>query len=76
MAQPRYPVLTTVDGVAARNLSGPGGPAYCRAAGVSPHAQARQLAESCPELVEGMAEIEFSAILWPPRLRSELRLRD
>ena len=29
----------------------------------------RQLAESCPELVEGMAEIEFSAILWLPRLR-------
>ena len=26
------------------------------------HAQARQLVESCPELVEGMAEIEFSVL--------------
>ena len=33
-----------------------------QASGVSPHAQAWQLAESCPELVEGMAEIEFSVL--------------
>ena len=34
----------------------------CQAAGVSLHAQARELVESCPELVEGMAEIEFSVL--------------
>ena len=33
-----------------------------RLASISPHAQARQLAESCPELTEGMAEIEFSVL--------------
>ena len=37
-------------------------PAHCQAAGVPPHSQARKLAESCPELVEGMAEIEFSVL--------------
>ena len=37
-------------------------PAHREAAGVSPHTPARQLAESCPELAEGMAEIEFSVL--------------
>ena len=36
--------------------------AHRQAAGISPHAQARQLAQSCPELAEGMAEIEFSVL--------------
>ena len=39
-----------------------GGPADCQAAGVPLHPQARKLVESCPELVEGMAEIEFSVL--------------
>ena len=43
-------------------LSGPGGPSHRQAAGVPPYSQARDLAESCPELVEGMAEIEFSVL--------------
>ena len=30
--------------------------------GVSLHSQARQLAQPCPELAEGMAEIEFSVL--------------
>ena len=34
----------------------------CQAAGVTLHPQARKLVESCPELVEGMAEIEFSVL--------------
>ena len=40
--------------------SGTEAAAHRQAAGVSPHAQARQLAQSCPEPAEGMAEIEFS----------------
>ena len=38
------------------------GPGTPRTAGVPPHAQARELAESCPELAEGMTEIEFSLL--------------
>ena len=44
-----------------RPPQGPG-PADCQTAGVSLHPEARQLVESCPELVEGMAEIEFSVL--------------
>ena len=56
--QPEHPP----HGVAVRDLPGGGGPADCETAGVPPHAQARQLVESCPELIEGMAEIEFSVL--------------
>ena len=41
---------------------GSGGPADCQTAEVPLHPQARKLVESCPELVEGMAEIEFSVL--------------
>ena len=56
--QPEHPP----DSFPVRNLPSGGGPADCQTAGVPPHAQARQLAESCPELAEGMAEIEFSVL--------------
>ena len=67
-AYPDVPVIRLVldnlntHRVAVRDPSGPGGPAHRQAAGVSPHSQAPELAESCPELVEGMAEIEFSVL--------------
>ena len=54
--QSQYPP----QGVAVSDLSGGGGAAHSAASGVSLHAQAWQLVESCPELVEGTAEIEFS----------------
>ena len=38
------------------------GPAHRQQVGVSPQAQAWQVAESCPELAEVMAEIEFSVL--------------
>ena len=38
------------------------GSAHCQKAGATPHSQARKLAKSCPEFVEGMAEIEFSVL--------------
>ena len=34
--------------------------AHRQTPGVSPHTQSRKLVESCPELAEGMAEIELS----------------
>ena len=37
-------------------------PSHRQAAGVPPYRQAWELAESCPELAEGMAEIEFSVL--------------
>ena len=48
--------------VVVRGVPGGGGPAHRPEAGIAPHAQAWQLAESCPEPAEGMAEIEFSVI--------------
>ena len=69
-AYPEVPVVRVVldnlkhppHGVAVRDLPGGGGPADCETAGVPLHPQARQLVESCTELVEGMAEIEFSVL--------------
>ena len=49
-------------GIPVRDVPSSGGPANCQAAGVPLHPQARKLVESCPELVEGMAEIEFSVL--------------
>ena len=54
--QSQYPS----QGVLVPDLSGGGGAAHSAAAGVPLHPQAWKLAESCPELAEGMAEIEFS----------------
>ena len=56
LGQPEY----SSQGIAVSDLSGGGGAAHRQVAGVSLHAKARQSAESCPELAEGMAEIEFS----------------
>ena len=44
------------------SLPGSRGAAHCQTAGVPLHAEARKLVESSPELVEGMAEIEFSVL--------------
>ena len=49
-------------GVLIRDIPSSQGPAHRQEAGVSPHAQAWQWPESCPELAEGMAEIEFSVL--------------
>ena len=49
-------------GVLIRDIPSSRGPAHRQEAGISPHAQAWQLAEPCPELAEGMAEIEFSVL--------------
>ena len=49
-------------GVAVRGLPSGRSPADCQTAGVSLHPEARQLAQPCPEPVEGMAEIEFSVL--------------
>ena len=50
------------DGLALRELSCSGGQAHRPAAGAPPHTQARELAESHPELAYGMAEIEFRVL--------------
>ena len=49
-------------GLPLRDLPRRRSPAHRQTAGISPHTQTRQLAESCPELAEGMAEIEFSVL--------------
>ena len=50
------------DGLALRELSCPIGQVHRPAAGSPPHTQARELAESHPELACGMAEIEFRVL--------------
>ena len=49
-------------GIPVRSLRAGGGPADSPAAGNPLHTQAWQLAESCPEPVEGMAESELGAL--------------
>ena len=48
--------------VPVRGLRACGGETHCREAGNPLHAQARQLAESCPEPADGMAEIELGVL--------------
>ena len=49
-------------GFSLRGFSRPRSPPHRESPGVSPHSQTRQLAQSCPALAEGMAEIEFSVL--------------
>ena len=69
--QPQHPP----DSVPVRSLPSGGGPEHRPAAGISLHPQARQLAESCPEFAEGMAQIEFSVLSRSRRRGSPARRR-